>query len=310
MKDSPKGSELLVSIYLLGPLIKQRREALGYTQEELADGICSVPTLSRIENGERIPTKHHSEMLLQRLGYSDSVQVSFVTEKTLEMHELKYRIRQAVIHHNNDQALILLNQFILLADRSDCISEQFIQLHQTILSSLSNEDKIERLTRAIRLTCPKYNPAVIPDFLSYEEIIIINNIAVCYGDDGRLDEAIQLLKALKRHHESRMVNQEEILRTQLLILYNLSKYLGQAQRFDECIEICDQGIRISQETRRCNNLDRFYYNKAWSLLRRNRTHDIPIAKECIRLAICTADALGRTALKQHFIEFMHSNFLS
>ena len=63
-----------MSIYLFGPLIKQRREELGYTQEDLADGICSVPTLSRIENGERIPTKQHSEMLLQRLGYSDSFQ--------------------------------------------------------------------------------------------------------------------------------------------------------------------------------------------------------------------------------------------
>ena len=52
-------------IYPYGALIRQRREELGYTQEELADGICSVPTLSRIENGERLPTKEHSEMLLQ-----------------------------------------------------------------------------------------------------------------------------------------------------------------------------------------------------------------------------------------------------
>ena len=46
-----------MSLYLFGPLIKQRREELGYTQEDLADGICSVPTLSRIENGERLPNK-------------------------------------------------------------------------------------------------------------------------------------------------------------------------------------------------------------------------------------------------------------
>ena len=56
-------------IYPYGALIRQRREELGYTQEELADGICSVPTLSRIENGERLPTKEHSEMLFSRLGY-------------------------------------------------------------------------------------------------------------------------------------------------------------------------------------------------------------------------------------------------
>ena len=57
-------------IFQFGFMIKHRREELGYTQEDLADGICSVPTLSRIENGERMPTREHFEMLIQRLGYS------------------------------------------------------------------------------------------------------------------------------------------------------------------------------------------------------------------------------------------------
>ena len=39
-------------IFQFGFMIKHRREELGYTQEDLADGICSVPTLSRIENGD------------------------------------------------------------------------------------------------------------------------------------------------------------------------------------------------------------------------------------------------------------------
>ncbi len=298
-----------MSIYLFGPLIKQRREELGYTQEELADGICSVPTLSRIENGERMPTKQHSEMLLQRLGYSDNIHISFVAEKTLEMHELKFNIRQATIEKKTEEALLLLRKYALLADRGDCTTEQFILFHKTILSSsLTNSEKIERLTQALRLTCPKYSLDNIPDFLSYEEIIILNSIAVCYGEGNQLAQAIKLLRLLKKHHENNMVNQEEILRTQLLVLYNLSKYLGQAKNYDECIEVCDLGIRRSRETRRCGNLDRFFYNKAWSLLRRNGTNDLAVAKECIRLAICAADALGRDKLKEYFVEFMHSNF--
>ena len=75
-----------MSIFLLGPLIKQKREELGLTQEDLADGICSVPTLSRIENGERLPDKQHSEMLLQRLGYSDTVHISSCFIKSATDH--------------------------------------------------------------------------------------------------------------------------------------------------------------------------------------------------------------------------------
>ena len=58
-----------MSIYKIGYIIKQRREELHYTQEELAEGICSVTTLSRIENGERLPSKDNFEMLFQRLAY-------------------------------------------------------------------------------------------------------------------------------------------------------------------------------------------------------------------------------------------------
>lgn len=54
-------------IFQFGFMIKHRREELGYTQEDLADGICSVPTLSRIENGERMPTREHFEMLSRGL---------------------------------------------------------------------------------------------------------------------------------------------------------------------------------------------------------------------------------------------------
>ena len=57
-----------MAVFQLGPIIRNRRTELGLSQEDLADGICSVPTLSRIENGERMPTKNHFEMLMQRLG--------------------------------------------------------------------------------------------------------------------------------------------------------------------------------------------------------------------------------------------------
>lgn len=104
-----------MSIYLFGPLIKQRREELGYSQEDLADGICSVPTLSRIENGERLPSKQHSEMLLQRLGYSDSIIINYVDEKTLKLHESKYSIRHEVMCGKLKQARSLIEQFVSMA---------------------------------------------------------------------------------------------------------------------------------------------------------------------------------------------------
>lgn len=130
-----------MAFYKFGIIIKQRREELGYTQEDLAEGICSVVSLSRIENGERMPTKNHTEMLLQRLGLSDAILYSYADENTLYLHELKFKIRQAVIFRNYDEAAELLEEYKSRADTKSPIEQQFIILFTTIVGSLSFEDE-------------------------------------------------------------------------------------------------------------------------------------------------------------------------
>ena len=41
--------------FKLGTYIRKRREELGISQEELCEGFCSVPNLSRIETTSRTP---------------------------------------------------------------------------------------------------------------------------------------------------------------------------------------------------------------------------------------------------------------
>ena len=94
---------------------------MGLTQEDLADGICSVPTLSRIENGERMPSKENYEMLLQRLGYSDTILYEFVDEETLAQHELKFEIRQALSHKDREKARLLLEEYAGNSDPNSAV---------------------------------------------------------------------------------------------------------------------------------------------------------------------------------------------
>lgn len=296
-------------IYPYGAMIRQRREELGYTQEELADGICSVPTLSRIENGERLPTKEHSEMLLQRLGYADAVAMQFVSEQIFALHNLKYRIRQAVIHNQKAEGLALLDEFESLTDKDNRVCQQFLLLYRTIFTDdLSPQERATRFLAAIRMTRPSFDPKAFPRMLSYEEILCVNNYACYNAEAGELDEGIEVLLALRQLYENNEVNPEEALRTRLMVLYNLSKFLGMAGRYEDCIAVCDEGIRISRETSRCSHLDRLLYNKAWSLLKRGGEEDRAEAKECIRLAICSAEALNKKAYLQHYRNYMQTNF--
>lgn len=292
-------------IFKFGYIIKSRREEMGYTQEQLADGICSVPTLSRIENGERMPSKEHFEMLLQRLGYSNAEVNSFVDKKAFTKHELKFQLHQAVILKQMDRATELFEEYKKCICNPTPIDQQSQILYQILTrpSEYSLAQRLEPLKDALRLTCPKYEDNYFPALLSYEEILLINNIAVAHFYAEGKTKAIDLLFGLKRYYENHIINPEEVLRTQPLVLYNLSKYLGLVERYDESIEISSQGIRICVETGRCTMLAKLFFNLAWALVKRGDADDLGTAKQSAKKAYYLAVILRQTKSAQLYRSF-------
>ena len=70
--------------YAVGDYIYRVRKERGYTQEELAGGICSAGTLSKIENGSRTPSVSIYEALMQRLGEPASLFSVYLGKRELE----------------------------------------------------------------------------------------------------------------------------------------------------------------------------------------------------------------------------------
>lgn len=276
-----------MSVFQLGPVIRNRRIELGLSQEDLADGICSVPTLSRIENGERMPTKNHFEILMQRLGYSAASLDFFTDKQDFLIHELKFKIRQAYVLTDYSLTKQLLDEYEKLISETSKIDQQFFQLYQTLLNikQYTREELQLRFESALRLTCPSYSTNRLPHVLSYEEIILLNNIAVSYDVPETRHQTIDILRALKSYYDNHVINSEEALRTQPMILYNLSKVLGLAGHYDECLEICDQGIRLARNTGRCSYLGRTLYNRAWVLTKRNKDGDLAAAAQTAAQAL-------------------------
>lgn len=299
-----------MAILQFGFLIKKRREDLGLTQEELADGICSVPTLSRIENGERLPHNNNLEVLLQRLGYSSNIVNSFVSEKDFAIHEKKFEIRQAYMSKQFETAKELVEEYERLLNGNDPINRQFLILYQTLLQQeqMPNKEKLERYETAIRLTCPGYASKRIPHILSYEEIILLNAIASCYDYKGERRQAVDILFHIKDYYDHHVVNTEEALRTQPLILYNLSKMLGLEGRYDECVDICNLGIRVARANGRCALLDKTLYNRAWALMKRGQEGDRIAAKQDAKQAYYFAEIMGNRENAETYRKFLLEAF--
>lgn len=302
-----------MALFRYGNIIRNRREDLGLTQEDLADGICSVPTLSRIENGERMPTKNHFEMLMQRIGYSGTNLDCYVSENDFIIHELQFQVRQAYIDGNLERAKELLDRYEQLNTDLTQISKQFLLLYRTLLhqKEYSVEEQKIHYENALSLTCPKFASSShkkIPHVLSYEEIILIHNISNCNFILGDQHNAIEVMFQLKAYHQNHIVNPEESLRTQPLILYNLSKMLGMVGRYDECIAVCNDAIRLAKSTGRCSFLAKILYNKAWALLRRGEIGDSLAAQHTAKMAYNMAAIMGKMKSAEHYRHFIEENF--
>lgn len=289
-----------------------KRKELGISQEELADGIVSVASLSRIENGTRIPHKENLQAILQRLGYSDSV-VSHVSEKEdLRVYLLKYELRQAYILNDYIKAEKLLKDckclFLELGPADRQVYEEIDILLQLHKNELSNGEALELLESALRLTCPKYTRDKLPTFLTFEEILILNNIALRLNYEGDRDKTIEILYHIKRYYDKHLCDIEEALRTQPMVLYNLSKFLGLAERYDECISICSIGIKLARETGRCFLLAKTLYNLAYALDKRNKPGDKESSLNNAKLAYYCACAMENNSSKEHYAKFISEKF--
>ena len=81
----------------IGEYIKQKREELNVTQEQLCEGVCTTATLSRLENGRQSPSRKVINALLRRLGAPTDRFFALVSENELEIEKLMADIQNDCI---------------------------------------------------------------------------------------------------------------------------------------------------------------------------------------------------------------------
>lgn len=252
----------------IGQIIRQRRIELNMTQEELCAGICETATMSRIENGKQTPTPGKLKALLSRLGLPSEKYYAMMSENELEIERLKNEIIDCNTRGLCQEGLEKIQKLLTLTDDSDFITHQFILRSKVLLGKEENgsivpysmEEKLELLFRAIKITVPDFDIDEIGrQWYSLDEIKIINQIGVVYGDNQQerkaLDIYYQLMKYVKKRH---FINSDTVP-TAVLIAYNYSLYLSFQKRYEEAIEIAEWGWNKDIEWRRSTSLEGLLY---------------------------------------------------
>lgn len=237
--------------YGMGSAIREMRIRQGYTQEELAYGICTPGTLSRIENGKAAVSKQVFEAVCSRMPGLHHVWISFDTEKEMRRSKLCKQILLYLELRKMADAKAAIEGYRQACDGNNPFCRQFLQYAQAIYQAILKENEKEilpMLQEALKITMPDYEKRLHAHkkavLLSYDEVYILSNMGIAHARQNEPEKAFEIFYYLKEHMESQKLDIEEFMKTEPMILGNLAWILKCQGRFDEAIRQCDEGIKI------------------------------------------------------------------
>lgn len=242
--------------FKFGTYIKNRREELKMSQEDLCEGLCAVSSLSRIENGLQDPSRNLTKSLLERLGLPKDRFIALWDQKSISASALVREIGDDMICYKraaeNDRPGIRksiqekLTELENAAEPDNQSAQQFVLAQRAILGGpdgpYTPDQKLAIQLKAIRMTRPKFDPE---DFqrghYSLEETTLINQIAWTYSQLGERKRAIdmyyQLLKYIEKNHRELAGYAGHFC----LVAHNHAINLGMEKRYADSIEIAEKG---------------------------------------------------------------------
>lgn len=196
-----------MSIYNAGAVIKEARKKAGYSQEMLAEGICSVLALSKIENGSMGVCPSTFQCLIERAGANEKVFPEFLSKEEY----LVFHTMLDIPYYLDCWQLDIVNEKILEVEKLNWADNklyyQQCQLYKGILllkSHTCNYEKVKKLLlEALQITYPIFleDGLWITKFhqclFSITEIELLIAMAECFVYLNRQKEATEIAEQIE-----------------------------------------------------------------------------------------------------------------
>lgn len=240
--------------YKAGDVIRLTRNAVGMTQEELSDGICSVETLSRIENNRHKIKRDIYRRLMERLerGIHDNCAVCMGNDMSLleeyilledTLSKREYDISKQYLAHICEK----------ISD--SVVDRQYLKRVRALvdyeLGEISAQAFIKQLQEAMEMTIPAYESYLWGDqrgrIYPYreQEILILMGMGIAYYDVGELDKDIIIYETIIRSLDAGYMDEKNAAELKLINLANLARPLGKLGRYEEALAKAEEGLNMA-----------------------------------------------------------------
>lgn len=229
----------------IGDAIYYFRKQYGLSQGQLCKGICSVPTLSRIELGARNAEHLITEAILQRLGKSPNKFELIIDDRDYNLYLHRELIESLIKEEKTEQVKEELIKYQKQARTKKQVHQQFVKRMEACIYYIETKDAhgtIELLREAIHCTFPEFSEGLQEKcYLSYTEINIILEIAEMENKRANHIAAEKILVDMLNYLEKRY-SEEENGDLYPKIACRLAEIILFLNREKDALEVCKKGL--------------------------------------------------------------------
>ncbi|WP_042473938.1 helix-turn-helix domain-containing protein [Bacillus ndiopicus] len=226
--------------HMISQKIKELRKKKGFTQKELAEGICTQAMVSNFEKGEMIPSSPTLFAIAQRLGVDMNYffNMSSTDSTSFKTTDAQNIIRKLIHQNDYESAYYIVQNELVQESLLTTEHRQFLLWHKGICQWFLHQQldtAIQTLEEALHAD----------DKQSTErEVAIMNSIAVVYLGAGQFEKSLsyyeKCLLLLKK--------QSSISFTiQIRVYLGASRAFQHSHKFNEALLLAKQGIQLCTE---------------------------------------------------------------
>lgn len=229
----------------IGTIIKKLRLSKELTQVELADKICSVKQLSRIEQNTSSPSAYLLSALSDRLGHELIEFLPFSDDDMGYELKLTFDHLSRLYHQDRHEEIRIYVRSSLLLNNTTNI--RAIAERNWISGVISHYINVPYLVDAdyyFDILKVRYDVVNYDDIFKYAlsnlDYRILNGLIVCLLQESKVDQAKKLLELSIQHYENYYDHIKDSVYIRLI--YNLARiYLD--LNVDMAIDVASKGIK-------------------------------------------------------------------
>lgn len=252
--------------HTIGDVIKKRRKMLGFTQLELAEGICDIKTLSRVEN---LATKIHpynAKELLKRLNLTGDLISYTIAYSGYENFVLCQEISKQQSLHNYLFTKDKVEQLEKNLDLNEKSNLQFILYQKAITSfegdAAENFKSIFEITLSLDKLLSK-NDSNSSFHFTKKELSTLCNLSHSLSCVDNIEEVFELIDILLNYYKDERYCMAHF--NAYAFAYNIvGSSLGNIGEFERSNDIICKVIKTALSISYCRRIDRLFYDIAWN----------------------------------------------